>query len=792
MAYNNNWSITEIAGISDLRDSYQWNGEKRLWKWLLLRRINNYSSSNAGRTGTVISNTTPSANSIPQAMTDTAIQKSATRYGGGIRYYAIPGFLANGQNIIALGGANVEHAAREQAYNHVSMTWDNARISPSEIKNWSYFNLHQYPTILLECENFSIDSLDPLFSVSNIEDFYTNPNKIFLSESNEPLPRFVAYCSPQADFYLAYYHLTSPTINNTIKATTLSAEIESNQLVNMVVNWNATTNITGDANVNFGCYKVKSGYNRIPTQSIKRTQGIYELEISSDKEKVFVTIRPSIDPSDCVMESDYFYLEPGKYYYVLDKAISGNAVLSGVISDSLTTSWKTATVNSGGFVKFKVTYPNGGIVRNQEIRPILILSTNYPNAKWDDVCVVNNRPNFIKDSLFYLKNTALKRNTTNTYTITATLTQMDGWPGYQHTLGGYRWGDLTGPVGHTVKFNTYYTFNMDCNRQRLIPWCINSTYSEIIDVSIDAGVNRSSNYGSWTVYLPDGTQPRTFNKTNYAWRLYTMLPFTPISSTDVVTSGEIVANFSYCGITGRAVATNTDLCSIYSPMSGYDTFILIASQLYHNDFYISEPQCPIIFDEKPAVYFVKHSYLYFLSFRYSYKPYWGANQISTDTYLDSTLSITFYSNGVKQTVDFPVPTPTGSTTATVNGKTLTWYGPQNSTHPGEIVHPDGFSSSCSLSPYNYGVSSMSGGIQVTNRVGTQSRRITGEVKATGDYLSFTLTEQRTPGTVTTDDGTYTLQYLWAGDTLYFYKLTSVHGSGEYTVTDVRNVKFYKN
>jgi hypothetical protein len=802
MAYNNDWSITEIAGISDLRNSYQWNGEKRLWKWLLLRRINNYSSSNEGRTGTVISNTTPSANSIPQAMTDTAIQKSATRYGGGIRYYAIPGFLVNGQNIIALGGANVEHAAREQAYNHVRMTWGDGQIEPSEIKSWSYFNAHQYPTILLECENFSIDVSTPLFSESDIEDFYINSNKIFLSERNEPLPQFVVYCSPQADLYLSHYSFTQPTVTNTIKATTLVPEYETYEgntyLKNAVINWNATTSVTGNANVsNFQCCKVKGGYNRIPTQSMKITPSTYTLEKSADKEKVFVT-SPSIPfPPGCTIESDYFYLERGTYYYKLDDAIDGMAVLSGVISGSVTTTWNLKTVSNAGFVKLRITYASGTRITNQEIRPILIKRTDdsWINTKWEDVCVVNGRPDFIKDSLFYVKNTALKKTPTHTYSTTASSSEMAGWPAYTITIHGDQWNDLSSGNQHTVKTNVYFTFNVNCNRQRLVPWNIVSTYSESIEAAMDNTVNGDSKYGSWTVTLPSGTNPRTFNKTNFSYKLTLTLPFTPISNTDTFTSGELTVvpnTFADLDYIGQRVTTNTDLFSFQT--NAYDKYILIVTQLYRNNYYISEPQCPIVFDEKPAVYFVKHRYSYLIiGSRYSYKPYWGASQISTDTYLDSTLPITFYVRGVAQTVNFPVPTPTGSTTATVDGNTLTWYGPQNSTHPGEIVHPNGFNNSCSLSPYSYDFSTITGGIQVNNGVSAQSTKITGEVKDPGvTYHAFTITTQTSSGTVVTDDSTYTLRYSWTGDTLQLLTLTPVGGGAAYTITTAQNIKFYNN
>lgn len=790
MAYSNNWSIAEIAGISDLRDSYQWNGEKRLWKMLFLRQINNYSSSNAGTEGSNINDTTPDKNSIPQAINDTSIQQSVTRHGGGIRYYAIPGFLVNGKNIIALGGVNVESVASERAYNHAKMIWGNSSKEPSEIKNWSYFNTHQYPTILLGCENFSRDVFSPIFSESNIEDFYVGPNKLFLSEKTA-VPQFIVYCSPQADFYLSSYSLTSPNFSNTMDCKTLSSETDSGQLTNMVLNWDATTNITGSANIDkFQCYKVKSGYNRIPTQSMKSIQGIYELNLSEDKEKFSVTMVPH--GASCIMESDYFYLEKGKYYYKLDRAIRGLATLSGVISGSLTTSWTSATVSSAGFAKLTITYASGTVVTNEEIRPILILSDSYPDTKWDDVCVINDRPDFIKDSLFYLKNKVLTKNIPNTYSTTTTLADINGWPGFQ--MNPIKWNDLggdgSGVVGHTFKFNLSHIFKVNCNHQRLVPWSINSTYTEQLSLSISKAVNKTSKYGSWTVALPNNTEPRTFNKTNYFCEFTSTLPFTSSTNTDKVTS-EGLKGDSKVYYYGIKATTNTDLCSVFSYQ--YDTHILIATQLYRNDKYISKPQCPIIFDEKPAVYFVQNLYYEMHVPKYSYKPYWGASQISTSTYPESTLSITFYINGVAETVNFPVPTLTGGTTATVSGNTFNWYGPNGSTHPGEIICSSGFDNKCSLSPYNYGYTSSSSGVDVINCVGAQSKRITGEVKDAGTtYHSFTITQQGTPNTVTTNDGQYIMQYIWHGNTLRLINLTSVNGGSAYTLTTARNIKFYKN
>lgn len=791
MAYSNNWSITEIAGISDLRDSYQWNGEKRLWKMLFLRRISDYSSSNAGTEGSNINDTTPDKNTIPQAVNDTSVQQSVVRCGGGIRYYAIPGFLAGGKNIIALGGVNVGSAATERAYNYAIMTWGNSEKEPSEIRNWGYFNTHQYPTILLGCENFSKDVFSPIFSEKDVEDFYVGPNKLFLSK-NVALPEFIAYCSPQADFYLSSYSLTAPNFTNTMNGTTLSSETESGQLVNMVLNWKATTEIKGNANIDkFQCYKIKSGYNRIPTQSMRSTQGIYELNLSKDKEKFFVTTTPH--GASCIMESDYFYLEKGKYYYKLDKAINGLATLSGVISGNLTTSWTNVTVSSAGFAKLTITYASGTVVTNEEIRPILILSDSYPDTKWEDVCVVNGRPDFIKDSLFYQKNKTLTKNITNTHSITATLVDMNGWPGFQ--MNPIKWNDLggdgSGVGGHTFKFNLSHIFKVNCNHQRLVPWNITSTYTEALSLSISNAINETSKYGSWTVRLPNNTEPRTFNKTNYYCEFISRLPFTSSTNTDEVTSEALNGN-SKVYYHGIKATTNTDLCSVFS--SQYDTHVLIATQLYRNDTYISKPQCPIIFDEKPAVYFVKNIYREMFVPKYSYKPYWGASQISTSTYPESTLSITFYIDGVAGTVDFPIPTLTDSTTVTINGKTFYWYGPNNSTHPGEIVCSSGFNSSCSLSPYSYVYDSTSSGLNVVNCVGVQSKRITGEVKDVGTtYHSFTITKQGTPNTVTTNDGQYTMRYIWQDNTLRLVDLTPLNGGGgAYIITTARNIKFYKN
>lgn len=796
MAYSNNWSITEIAGISDLRDSYQWNGEKRLWKMLFLRQISDYSSSNAGTEGSNINDTTPDKNTIPQAINDTSIQQSVVRRGGGIRYYAIPGFLAGGKNIIALGGVNVGSAASEKAYNHAKMTWGNSSKEPSEIRNWSYFNTHQYPTILLGCENFSRDVFSPIFSESNVEDFYVGPNKLFLSES-VALPQFIAYCSPQADFYLSSYTLTPPNFTNTMNGATLSSETDSGQLVNMVLNWNATTSIIGSSNItNFQCYKVKSGYNRIPTQSMKRTQGIYKLDLSKDKEKFFVTIKVS-NSSSCIMESDYFYLEKGKYYYKLDKAINGLATLSGVISGNLTTSWTNATVSSAGFAKLTITYASGTVVTNEEIRPILILSDSYPATKWNDVCVVNGRPDFIKDSLFYIKNKTLTRNIPNTYSTTTTLADMNSWPGFQVVMHGYRWNDLGSISGHTFKFNLSHTFKVNCNHQRLVPWNITSTYSEALSLSISNAINETSKYGSWTVALPDNTQPRTFNKTNYFCEFISRLPFTSSTNTDTITSEALNGN-SKVYYHGIKATTNTDLCSIFS--NQYDTHILIATQLYRNDKYISKPQCPIVFDEKPAIYFVKNLYYESSVPKYSYKPYWGSSQISISTYPESTLSITFYINGVAETVNFPVPTLTGDTSATVSGNTFSWYGPNSSTHPGEIICSNGFDNSCSLSPYSYVCTASFDNpdnptnifLNIVNCVGAQSKKITGEVQYLGSttYYSFTITQQGNPNTVTTDDGQLKLRYVWYGNTLQLLK--AIRGTNEYYVNAARNIKFYKN
>lgn len=794
MAYNNDWSITEIAGISDLRDSYQWKGEKRLWQWALLRRINNYSSSNAGRYGTVISNTTPNASSIPQVMTDTTIQKSATRYGGGIRYYAIPGFLVNGQNIIALGGVNVEHATREQAYNHVRMTWGDGQIEPSKIKNWGYFGLYQYPTILLGCETFSTDNPRAVCDVDTVKTYLCYSYLYFITEA-EGLPNCIVYGSPNASWYVATHNLTTPTLNITAHIDQFNSEQHQEYdsqsqrtytYTYLVTDCTSTVTMNDAANItDFTVYKVKGGgANRIPIQTTAIYAGPGTIERTEDREQILIR-SGSLGPS-IVARTEYFYLEPGTYYYKLEGSSVGTITLSGKITATLTTTWASTTTTSGGYCRVEFSY-SGNSSFSETPRPLLIKKfwndSRDPDICWESTRIVNSKVHHIEETLFYISTENFVRSgsaTTSTDTVKAP--DYQDWPGWKYvtdmspwgSMGYYRWVDGGGQFDYGTRFmfRLAQNYNINCRIQHLMPWCLSNSSYNTTYFTIDSSItDNTTNPNSWTIGLPDDhSNTRTFNTNQFQINPLIFLPFTSATSTRAISSDNISPGAPGNNYTEDAYApANTSLFASYQ-ISSFDRSYLIATYLKEPAMYFrSIPKCAIVFDEAPVVYFIKNKYSHLIILsRYSYMPYWGTAQISTSTYPNANLSLDFFVNYTRQHVDFPVPTSNGSTTATVGNVTLTWYGPENSNHPGEIVHPSGFSDSFTLSPYVWTTTGSSGNWTIKSPLINDARQVVLKTTSGSGVVQFEVTQRGTPAYVST--GSYRLQYLWMGDAFLVYRV----------------------
>lgn len=142
MSYSNDWSISGTSAISSLKDCYQWNEEKRIYKFPLPTLLDGTES---GRTGhqIIISDST----NIPINIVNGSLVNKH-RYGGSMRYYAIPGYLIQGKNIQALG--DYTGTDNEEKYNHTSMTY-NTSLSPSTRKNWQFLDYFATVIPFLDC-----------------------------------------------------------------------------------------------------------------------------------------------------------------------------------------------------------------------------------------------------------------------------------------------------------------------------------------------------------------------------------------------------------------------------------------------------------------------------------------------------------------------------------------------------------------------------------------------------------------------------------------------------------------
>lgn len=211
------------------------------------------------------------------------------------------------------------------------------------------------------------------------------------------------------------------------------------------------------------------------------------------------------------------------------------------------------------------------------------------------------------------------------------------------------------------------------------------------------------------------------------------------------------------------------------------------------------PKCLIGFDKEPLIYFVRVEYRDYSEsgapLKYGYRPYIGEEVISTSTYVNSTLPITFYSYDQQQIINFQVPSSTGTTTVTFNGHTINWHGPNVAIYGG-LLTTDNWDNTCSLHPVYY-TRSISSGVAVTSPLTEDSELILGEIKDPDTtYHTFTLktrcTSIRQTRNVITDDGQYKLNYTWFEGALTLHTLTPVSGGAAYTLTSVQNLRFYEN
>ena len=784
MAYSNDWSITEIAGISDLRDSYQWKGDRRLWDWVLLRRINNYSSSNAGRTGSVIKNTTPSNDTLPYLVSDTAVQKSSHIYGGGIRYYAIPGFLANGQNIIAIGNVSSASLSTESAYNHKTMTWGDATKTPSNIKNWGYSDW--YPTIINGAESFS----EPVQALPVSKMLSADKNRILYESAHSP-SLLITYGSSQQFLYEASYEHSMPTIKTEFKRTDVT-RTATNWTNRAVQYWTLTTTATGTASTNFKLEKIVGGVNRIPLKTFKTADNQY---VTNSASEIVSFTAIGSDHFPLVFTCDEFVLEPGTYYYKLGNTSNATISLvrlSGGGSSVFTDTWQTLTLITATAYKATITIENSGYYT---LTPMLMKrplsqSGTTPTNSWDDITFGSTRnTNYIKNSLFYEISINYSSSAKNTTQYTADNNILYNWVYWNgNTLGITGGGFSDGYIAWSIN----RVNNINLNIKRLIPWFI-TKQSQSLTPTITDSYQWNHSMSSYTVRYMNQTRTVT-SSSLYLSRTFPLNYFYRSNFNPTFTFDNSVIGSTYHAAQLSTASTRTELSALdYTDVGSYIwTFT-------ETNFPITTgyaPKCLIGFDKEPLIYFLRVTYTEAGVTKYGYRVYIGEEVISTSTYENSTLPITFYSYDQKQTIDFRVPAyGENRTSATFNGHTIYWYGPTVTTYAG-LITTDTWDKTCSLHPVYY-ARSTSTGVVVKSLLTEDSEFILGEVKDPGiTYHAFTLKSRCGSITqtknVTTDDGQYKLTYTWFEDALTLKTLTPVSGGAAYTLTSVQNLRFYEN
>ena len=154
MSYSNDWSISGTSAISSLKDCYQWNGEKRLYDFGMLRLKDDVTTDSR--------NISVLTANVPLYVQGTSIISGGSNHGK-FSYYSIPNYLVANKNLCALGTPNT--GTTEDSYNFSSLSYGGGTVTNA--KNWRY---RLYPSIISFLENFS-DFSRSSYSISDVTKF---------------------------------------------------------------------------------------------------------------------------------------------------------------------------------------------------------------------------------------------------------------------------------------------------------------------------------------------------------------------------------------------------------------------------------------------------------------------------------------------------------------------------------------------------------------------------------------------------------------------------------------------
>ena len=118
MSYSNDWSISGTSAISSLKDCYQWNGEKRLYDFGMLRLKDDVTTDSR--------NMNILTSNVHLYVQGTSIVSGGSN-NGKFAYYSIPNYLVTNKNLCALGIPSIGTA--EDNYNFSSLSYGSGTVT---------------------------------------------------------------------------------------------------------------------------------------------------------------------------------------------------------------------------------------------------------------------------------------------------------------------------------------------------------------------------------------------------------------------------------------------------------------------------------------------------------------------------------------------------------------------------------------------------------------------------------------------------------------------------------------
>lgn len=286
MSYSNDWSVTDITGITTLKDCYKWNGTARLNTVPGLLRLENYKNDT------------------------NAIEINSDIFPGStkIQYYDIPKYFINNKSICSVGYA--DPATENNAYNYSSpVEYPGATKTNLDIWGFKWYPNIPYPawtdntTGVYKNWDYVTTSTRNYYSV--IADTNCSFNTTWRMYSEEKYNTDILESStltiPDVCSYYNNSYGSVPTVTNVIQNHSIITNISDKTGRYILKNSTLTATIEG-----YPVYVWGVGYN--PTSYMYGYIKSSDLGITSSQILLY-------SPDSSTQDYDYITINGTKYYY---------------------------------------------------------------------------------------------------------------------------------------------------------------------------------------------------------------------------------------------------------------------------------------------------------------------------------------------------------------------------------------------------------------------------------------------------------------------------------------------